>query len=283
MRPQRLRIASDAARIATLTSLLAAFLSFSSCFVKKQPSYLQQGFDTTAIQQYTNKELTIQKGDHLNIMFYSDNPSATAIYNQSFQGESPAGSNRLELGGSLSRSMYNTGAASLDYVVDKDGNIRLHAIGTIRAEGHTRSSLEQHLTDLIKALGTLSNPYCLVRYSGFRITVLGEVSSPGVYSIRDERATLLEALGMAGDVLYTGLKNDVMRIREEDGRRTFKKLDLTSADLTTSPDYYVHQNDILIVQQDQRRQPALLMQRIQYVSMFINVLSVLILFLNLFR
>jgi len=82
----------------------------------------------------------------------------------------------------------------------------------------------------------------------FKVTVLGEVTKPSVISVTNEKITLLEALGLAGDISIYGKKDQVMVIREENGTKNIKYLNLNSSELFTSPYYYLKSNDIVYVE-----------------------------------
>ncbi len=87
-----------------------------------------------------------------------------------------------------------------------------------------------------------------VRIRNFKVTVLGEVKMPGVYTIPNEKITLIEALGLAGDLSIYGRRINVLLIREQDGQRRFVKIDLRSKELFESEYYYLHSNDIVYVE-----------------------------------
>jgi len=220
----------------------------SSCFSSKPIPYFQEngGVDTAKVQQFQIPEYVIQKGDILNIMIYSDNPEATAIYNQ-------ASGRLVGAGGQGSTQGNASGGVTPGYLVDVNGNIRLHAIGEFKAEGLTRKELEKEVNQQLEELGTLMNPYCIVRVTNFKVTVLGEVNNPGVYTLPSEKASILEVLGMAGDINMFGRKDQVLLIREDQGSRTYTNLNLTDPLLFSSPEYYVRQNDVLIVNADKRK------------------------------
>ena len=94
----------------------------------------------------------------------------------------------------------------------------------------------------------IKNPSINLRIFNYKISVLGEVTKPGTYTIPSERITLLEALSMAGDLGIFGKRNNILVIHEEDGKKTYMRMDLTKADLINSPRYYLSQNDVVIVE-----------------------------------
>lgn len=132
------------------------------------------------------------------------------------------------------------------YLIDINGNIEFPVIGTLKLGGLSRSQanafLKEKLTEHIK------NPIVNIRLANFTITVLGEVNRPGTYTIDDERVSLNEALGLAGDLTIYGRRDNVFLIREIDDKKRFAQLDLTSVNVVNSPLYYLMQNDVIYVE-----------------------------------
>jgi polysaccharide export outer membrane protein len=265
---------------ATLFAVLLSTLA-ASCRLEKPPGYFEQGIDTAVVDVSVRPELPIQPGDLLSILFYSDNPEATAIYNQvsGVYARSPAASAQENIRQSASGG--GAAQAPAGYRVDADGNIRIHGLGSVKAQGLTRAELERRLTERITAMGVLTNAYCVVQFSGIRITVLGEVRAPGAFQTANERMTVFDAIGMAGDILPSGRKQDVLVIRDEDGRRSYAKVDLTSQDVFRSPHLHLRQNDLVVVQANRLQLAASDTQRQQYMSLAVSAASILILLLNL--
>jgi polysaccharide export outer membrane protein len=94
----------------------------------------------------------------------------------------------------------------------------------------------------------IANPSISVRILNYKISVLGEVSKPGSYTINGERISILEALSLAGDLTLYGKRKNILLIHDEEGKKTYTRIDLTDATLLNSPDYYLAQNDIVIVE-----------------------------------
>jgi polysaccharide export outer membrane protein len=260
--------------------LLIAVFAFSGCLTSKPIPYFQGGLDTTQVQNIKIPDQLIQKGDNLNITIYSDNAAATAIFNQaSGSGTGAAATSQGTRGNGSSPSPGGTSG----YLVDNNGEIRLHAIGLLPVEGLTRQQLEDTITERLLKLNVLTNPYCVVRFSNFKITVLGEVASPGVFSIPTEKASVLEALGMAGDINMYGRKDMVMLIRENLGIRTYYNLDLTDPKIFSSPNFYLRQNDVLVVQADKRKSTPADQQTILFITLGFTAISTLALLINIFK
>jgi len=248
-----------------------------SCVGSKPVPYFKGGLDTTQLQKIVIPDQLIQKGDILSITIFSDNVEATAIYNQ-------VGSGGSTVSPKGDRGNASTGTNSLSgYLVDNNGNIRMHALGMLQVEGLTRQQLEELITNKIEKLGVLSNPYCVIRFNNFKIIVLGDVTAPGVFTIPTEKASVLEALGLAGDITTYGRKDQVMLIREIQGKRTYANLDLTDPAIFSSPYFYLRQNDVLVVQSDPHKATAADQQTMLYITLAFTAVSAVAIIISLFR
>jgi len=254
-----------------LAVLLAILLLQTSCKITRPVPYFGGGIDSLPPTDFVVPEQVIQRGDVMSITFYSDNPQATQIFNQA----SGAALNTTPISSRLMTS--EAAGASGGYLVDTEGNIRLHSIGKIKAAGLTKKQLETTLLDRIRELGVLTNPYCVIRFSNFRVTVLGEVKAPGVYQLPSEKASILEALGLAGDITVYGRKDEVMVVREMDGKRTYAKLDLTRKDSFTSPYFLIRQNDVIVVTPDEGQPTARDLEVQRKVTILVSIVSMLVL------
>ena len=138
-------------------------------------------------------------------------------------------------------------AKLLAYLVDNDGYIDFPILGMIKVVGLTNRECEALLRQ--KLLHYLNeDPNVTVRTSNYQISVLGEVGKPGTYTISDEKVTIFQALAQAGDMTLFSVRDDVQLLREDSvGRRRVIHLDLTAADISLSPYYYLQQNDVVYV------------------------------------
>jgi len=132
------------------------------------------------------------------------------------------------------------------YLIDGDGNIDFPVIGKIKVGGLTRVAAMDLLKTELQAY--VNKPTVNIRILNYKVTVLGEVKNPGTFTIPNERVTLPEALGIAGDLLITGVRKNVLVIRDVDGKKVETRVNLTSKDLLSSPVYYLQQNDIVYVE-----------------------------------
>lgn len=209
--------------------LVALFLI--SCASKKDVVYFQDIEGVVVNDTLMNFQPTIQVGDLLSI-------NVSAI-----DGEAAMPFNLYET------PMVGTAASSatpLTYLVDADGDIQFPVIGELKVKGSTTKELTEKLTTAIGAY--IKNPIINIRMTNFSVTVLGQVKAPGTYSVPNERITILEAIGLAGDLEIHGIRKNVMLIREQNGQRQFVNIDLTNKELFNSPYYYLSQNDVLYVE-----------------------------------
>lgn len=248
----------------TRTALLLVLpFYFISCRTQKPlPNYLDHISDTGGKREVVMPELRIQKNDNLSIQVYSASidPKVDEIYN---------------LRSSASSNGQTTTAGIL---VDARGNIEYPRVGVIHAEGLTK----QELADIIKRKinekdSVLTDPSVIVRFLNFKVAVLGEVKSPGVMTIPGERVTILEAIGLAGDVTDFGLKNNVKVVRETDGKRQVGIINLSSDSLFLSPYYNLVQNDIVMVsptkKKAQKAETDIVLQRASFALSVITAIT----------
>jgi len=132
------------------------------------------------------------------------------------------------------------------YIVDSDGNIDFPVLGKIKIAGLNRDQAKKKLVD--ELTDYIKKPIVNITTVNYKITVLGEVARPGTYTATNERITLIEALGMAGDLTIYGERENVLVIHDYDGKKTYTRVNLKSQELFESPVYYLAQNDVVYVE-----------------------------------
>jgi polysaccharide biosynthesis/export protein len=255
--------------IRNLFIIISMFLiGLTSCVNQKELQYFQGDFDSTALSKYNIPEPIIQPNDLLSILIYSDNPEATTLYNQP--------------------SLNQTGNANANvqvpitgYLVDSDGNIFIQGVGKVKVAGLTKIQLIQELGK--KFEGILQNPHFNVRFLNFRVTVLGDVVRPGVYTIPTERVNVLEAIGLAGDLTIFGKRENILLVREINGKREFARLDLTDPDIFKSPYFYLRQNDMIYVDFHKRKATMSDQVTVRNIGIATSVLSSIAILIALFK
>lgn len=223
--------------IAAAVGLMAA-----SCSTPKNITYMQ-GFSNGAQQAVAmQKRITIQPDDKISIIVNSKDPALAEIFNlavaQTRIGQASTGS-------STSSSNGQTSA----YTVDPDGDIRFPVIGRIHVAGLQRSEVAEKIRQELIKSNMLKDPTVTVEFLNATISVLGDVKSPGEYAIDRENLNIMQALSKAGDLNITGMRDNVLVVREENGSNKAYRLDLTdTSSLMQSPAYYLQQNDIVYVE-----------------------------------
>jgi polysaccharide biosynthesis/export protein len=161
------------------------------------------------------------------------------------------------------------------YLVDDSGLIKLPLLGAIKAEGYTKKQLEQLITNLLLEKQLAKDPVVVVRIASYKISVIGEVSRPGLISVPNERITLPEALAQAGDLTPYGRRDSVLLIREENGKRIFKRFSLNKGEMFNPDIYNLRNQDILYVSPSKDRAEST-DRSLQYVSVGLSIVSLAI-------
>lgn len=198
----------------------------------KNAVYFNSVNDTTLKTVDAAFEPIIQRNDVLQITVSCMNPQEAIIYNlPNANSAAPA-----------------TGAPASGFLVDQSGYIQYPVFGAVKAAGLTTRALTDTLRQRFELGKLLVNPVVNTRFLNYRVTVLGEVSKPTVVNVTSEKISILEALGSAGDITVYGKKDNVMLIRDENGQRTIRRLNLNAGDIFTSPYYFLQPNDIVYVE-----------------------------------
>lgn len=216
----------------TLSTLLV-----SGCTSYKKVPYLQnaQAIEVAAgeIPLYDAK---IMPKDLLTITVSTTDPQASVPFNLTVQSAVSQASNSLTTQPSLQQ-----------YLVNNEGEIDFPVLGRLKISGLTKNECEALIREkLIPYLK--ETPIVNVRMVNYKISVLGEVKSPGTFTVSNEKVNVLEALAMAGDMTVYGVRDNVKLVRENaNGERIIQTLNLNDANLIRSPYFYLQQNDILYV------------------------------------
>jgi polysaccharide biosynthesis/export protein len=228
--------------------LIPCLYFFSACVspekLRKEYVFFNEGLDTSKINQYQLIEPVIQKGDLLQISIISRSSSSNQIFNNAYSSTS-----REESTGSASGQGTANG-----YLVDiSTGEIKLPLLGIIEADGMTKIQLEKEIikraSDYLK-----EDPIVNIRYLNYKVTFLGNVSSPGTKVFSSERVTFLDALGEAGGIAQQGADlKKILIIRQQNGKQSSSTIDLTNGSFFKSPYYYLKQNDVVYVPPSNRQ------------------------------
>jgi len=259
------------------------FFSLLSCTSTKNVPYFEDLTDTTKVYSQLlngNYEIKIQPDDILEIIVNSINADAAAPFN--LGNTNPTGMPMAQSGqggiGARSNSAGSNNSNGEGYLVDKNGNIDFPILGNIKAVGLTVLQLKEVLKGKLDKY--LQDPIVNIRLLNYKITILGEVGHPSTYSIPSERLTIVDAIGMAGDITIYGKRENILLIREEDGKRNFIRLNLNSSNIFQSPYYYLKQNDIVYVEPNKSKIAASEVGQLRRITVAVSVASFLVLILT---
>ena len=211
----------------------------AGCSSYKKVPYMQ---DPETVNSYGKEiplyDAKIMPKDLLSITVNTSDPRAAAPFNLTVQ--SPLNTNI--------KDMYTTSQPALQqYLVNNEGEIDFPVLGKIKVGGLTKNEAENMIREKLQPY-LKETPIVTVRMANYKISVLGEVTQPGTFTVSNEKVNVLEALAMAGDMTIYGVRDNVKLIREDaQGKREIVMLDLTKSDLVLSPYFYLQQNDILYV------------------------------------
>lgn len=258
----------------SLFCFAAIVLYASSCTTQRATTqnYLEKVNDTIGRTIVNIEPPVVQKGDLLSIKIFSKanglDPRPDAAYNLQEAGAAGGGN-----------------AAAGGFMVDQNGNIEYPQLGTLHLEGLSREQVAGLIKSKIEEDTLLREPVgVIVRFLNFKVSILGEVNNPGSFTLPTERVTILEALGLSGDITDFGKKNNVMVVRENNGQIERGRIDLTSDSMFLSPYYRLQQNDVVFVesngkklQQQQRQETA------QQIGIATSIITAIALILNFIR
>ena len=220
--------------------LIVIFLNFSCTTTKRTAYFSHQGMAEILSSNEAPNPL-IMINDLLSVTVTSLSPQASS----EFKIPNTVGFTSIS---------YNSAISPVSgYLVGPDGFIKFPRLGKIRVVGLTPLELEEKLTGMLLDEGSLQKPLVTVRHLNFKITVLGEVARPSVFNIPNGRISLLEAIGMAGDMTIYGKRENVLLIREENNKKITTRINLNSSELFNSPYYYLKSNDIVYVEPNRAR------------------------------
>lgn len=244
---------------------LSLILLATACKTSEKVIYMQDVQVNTPQKIENSHVIKIEPKDMLSIVVSSDDPTVSKIFNLPVSANQ-AGTDRS-----------TTGSYLLGYVVDADGYIDFPVLGKIKAAGFSRWELQENITKQLADKQLLNDGLVNVEFMNFKVSILGEVTAPGTYTINSDKVSVLEAIAMAKDLTIYGRRDNVYVIREENGQRKSYKLDLRSADIFNSPAYYLKQNDVIYVQPNSVKagQSTINQNAIKSVSLWISISSLL--------
>jgi polysaccharide export outer membrane protein len=220
--------------------MVAALLFMTGCTSYKTVPYFTNSNLVNTEASAVMYESKIVPQDQLSIIVSSYTRDASAQFNLVVPSE-------IATTGRINLTQQPTVQS---YIVTKDGYVDMPILGNVKVAGLTRTEAEKLISDKIKATGQLTEDFIVtVRFVNYHISVLGEVTQPGSFTVTSEKTSILDAIALAHDLTVWGLRDNVMLIREDPntGQKSFHTLNLNDANLVNSPYYYLQQNDVVYV------------------------------------
>lgn len=254
---------------------LAALTGLQSCTSYKNIPYFKNIPDSTymyrngtVIQAQPYEDIKLQPDDILQISITTIDPAV---------GNNSGISTPLEMvqdpsSTSLTANIGNR--AIPGYLIDKEGNIELPMAGKVKVSGLTTAQAREAIGQ--KASVYYKEPVVNVRLANFKVTVLGEVMRPGNYILASEKATVLDALGLAGDMTIYGRRQNVMLMRREGNNQKVIRMDMNTTDPISSPYYYLRQGDVVYVEPGKGKAAATDASMVRTYGIIASTLSLLV-------
>ena len=217
-------------KIATFIFAATAMFSCSS----KKIAYFRN-IENSAIAAQVPDPI-VKVGDVLSIIVSGEDPMGVAQFNLP-----------MVLTATYSETVNVSNQRLQPYIVEKDGTVNIPVLGKVVLAGLSRLQAVEAIQ--LKLLAYVKKPIVTIQYLNFKVTILGELAKPGTYQIQDEKVTLPQALGLAGDLTIYGRRDNVLLVREKiDGEKEIVRINLNEAKILSSDYYYLKQNDILYVE-----------------------------------
>lgn len=244
--------------------VVLVLVMLQSCTTKKNMLYLQD-LDTYSNSTLNYAATKIQPNDILKIDISDLNPLVSAPFNIASGASNLQSVEMMQLSG---------------YLVTPQGNVTLPILNEIKVGSLTPAEAELKIKGLLISEGYLVNPTVVVRVLNNKFTILGEVNSPGVITFTEQSISLLDAIGLAGDLTYSAIRKDVKLIRELDGKRLVFHIDLTTASWMSDPNLRIRQNDVIVVTPNTLKVNSgrLIKDPLQVFGILASVLSLYLLF-----
>ncbi len=236
----------------------------SSKKLTEQSIYFKNISDSVLQQMGTDYQPIFQKGDILSVHVSTTNETSARLFNQAAPVTQASSGN--------SEGMGSAGPAQ-GYLIDETGMITFPLAGRVKAAGLTRAMLTDSISQRLSHY--IDSAIVSIRLLNYRITVLGEVMRPGTFSIPSERVSILDAIGLAGDLTVYGKRNNIRVIRTSSGVKQTATLNLNEGDIFNSPFFFLRQNDIVYVEMNERKIPNTDQANLRNISIVVGIVSAL--------
>ncbi|MBB3968647.1 polysaccharide biosynthesis/export family protein [Mucilaginibacter phyllosphaerae] len=256
--------------------LFSVLTVLSSCINQKKVVYFQKSANETdtigVAKAYIPK---IQPGDILTILVSSLNPAASSFFNPLLY--SPPSTSIDNSGNASTTTTLPISQQSNGFLVDPNGIIQFPLLGAIKVVGLTSSEVRDTIRNKLQPY--LKEATVNVRFLNYKISIMGEVMRPSVYVVPNERITLPEALSMAGDLTVFAKKDNILIVRDNNGKKEFGRVNLNTREVFNSPYYYLHSGDLIYVEQGKNKSAQTdMVYRILPIAL--SAISILVVFLT---
>lgn len=213
--------------------LVSCVVMLTSCVSRKEILYLND-LKASDSANFQWSDVIVQPNDILSVKITADDMQLAMPYNLS----------------PVIGAQQNINGAQLllqGYLVSNEGEINIPVLGTILVKGLTYTQIEEKIQKELTEKQLLKNPVVVCRIVNAKVTILGEVRSPGTYTFYENNLTILQALGLAGDLNITGVRKKIKVVRMENNQQLVGEIDLTQKDWMNSPFYFIKPNDVIVV------------------------------------
>lgn len=252
-------------RIRLLPALIGLLLSMGACSVPKDVVYFQ-GIDTLTVQRIDEMNQSyvsrISPDDLLTITVTAWDPTVVTPFNPPAYAFGTQGETTTVTSGQLAT-----------YLVDPEGAINFPVLGKIQVGGLTKQQLSEKMQEMIARY--VKDALVNIQIVNYKVTVMGEITRPGTIAVKNDRISILDALGQVGDLTINANRKNILVIRDTNGQKEFGRLDITGPDFFASPYFYLRQNDVVYVEPNNaKKRNARYSQAQQYsITVFSSILS----------
>lgn len=219
---------------------LLPLLLVASCATRKDIVYLQKVVDQQEWEVLSQEgNITLSPNDKISIVINSKDPAISSLFNLPVT--------TYQVGSGEGYSLYGSPKLSL-YTISEQGKVEIPILGQVHLSGLTRDKAAKRIKTLLEEKSLIKSPIVTVEFANLAFSILGEVNRPGRQLIDRDKITLLDAIGMAGDLTIHGKRDNILVLRQERDKRKAYRVDLRSDSLYDSPAYYIQQNDIVYIE-----------------------------------
>jgi len=258
--------------------IISVLFLLCSCRSPRNLVYFSDIKDSTAVSSAIKNLMVakIKKGDLLSVQISTLNPESNVLFNGGTISQIDSRNATLGRTSGASALNVNDRATPEGYEVDSKGEINFPVLGKVQLEGLTREEAAAKFTKILSE--HVKDPIVNINFLNFRVTVLGEVNRPSTFTIPNDHITILEALGLAGDMTMYGRRENVLLIRENNGERTLVRVNLNNSSSINSSYFMLQQNDVVYVEPDKMKevQASTNVKTISLLASFTTVLVVAI-------